>query len=103
MRPTRGTAGTIDATTCIHYVSILTDTGGENIESQLRPERGAKSEKDLLQAAVLLAVLGEKHPGAIEEGRKQVPASILSRLNQAIGQIQSLLERDHPRAWDELH
>jgi len=71
--------------------------------SQLRPERGAKSEKDLLQAAVLLAALGEKHPGAIEEGRKQIPASILLRLNQAIAQLQHLLEQDHPRAWEELH
>lgn len=70
--------------------------------SQLRTERGAKSEKDLFQAAVLLAILGEKHPGAIEEALRQAPASILSRLNQAIGQIRPLLERDHPRAWDEL-
>ena len=43
--------------------------------SQLRTDRGGKSEKDLFQAAVLLAVLGEKHPGAIADALRRVTAA----------------------------
>ncbi|EXI80195.1 MAG: hypothetical protein AW10_01972 [Candidatus Accumulibacter appositus] len=71
--------------------------------SQLGTNRGGKSGKDLFQAAVLLAVLGEKHPGAIEEAWRRVPVSILGRLRSAVGQIRHLLEPDHARAWDELN
>jgi hypothetical protein len=71
--------------------------------SQLRANRGGKSEKDLFQAAVLLAVLGEKHPGAIEEALRRVPLSILGRLQCAVGQVRHLLESDHARAWEELN
>lgn len=71
--------------------------------SRLRASRGGKSEKDLVQAAVLLAVLGDKHPCAIEEALRQVPLSILGRLRSAVGQVRHLLENDHVRAWDELN
>ena len=71
--------------------------------SQLRANRAGKSEKDLFQAAVLLAVLGEKHPGAIEEALRRVPLSILGRLQCAVGQVRHLLESDHARAWEELN
>ncbi len=71
--------------------------------SQLRTDRGGKSTEDIFQAAVLLAVLGEKHPGAIEEALRRVPLSILGRLQFAIGQVRQLLEQDHARAWEELN
>lgn len=71
--------------------------------SQLRTNRGSQSEKDLFQAAVLLAVLGENHPGAIEEAWRRVPLSILARLRSAVAQIRHLLEPEHVRAWEELN
>jgi hypothetical protein len=71
--------------------------------SQLRTNRGGQSEKDRFQAAVLLAVLGENHPGAIEEAWRRVPVSILARLRSAVAQIRHLLEPEHVRAWEELN
>ncbi|RDE51382.1 MAG: hypothetical protein DVS81_06695 [Candidatus Accumulibacter meliphilus] len=71
--------------------------------SQLRTNRGSQSEKDRFQAAVLLAVLGENHPGAIEEAWRRVPVSILARLRSAVAQIRHLLEPEHVRAWEELN
>ena len=73
------------------------------MESQLRVDRGGKSEKDLFQAAVLLAVLGERHPGAIEGALRWAPLSIHGRLKSAVQLLWQLLENDHPRAWDELN
>ncbi|MBK7954485.1 MAG: hypothetical protein IPK02_11300 [Candidatus Accumulibacter sp.] len=71
--------------------------------SQLRTDRGGKSAKDLFQAAVLLAVLGDRHPGAIDEALRRVPLSVLGRLQCAVGQVRPLLENDHARAWEELN
>ena len=71
--------------------------------SQLRADRGGKSEKDLFQAAVLLAVLGDRHPGAIDDALRWAPLSILGRLKSAVRLLRQLLASDHPRAWDELN
>lgn len=46
------------------------------IVSELRKIRSEKSVKDISQAAVLLAVLAERHPGAIEEAAKAIPSSV---------------------------
>ncbi|MEF8730123.1 MAG: hypothetical protein V5B34_18275 [Accumulibacter sp.] len=56
-----------------------------------------------MQAAVLLAVLGDRHPGAIEEALRWARLSILGRLKSAARLLRPLLENDHPRAWDELN
>jgi len=69
--------------------------------SQLRAQRGGKSAKDISQAAVLLAVLAERHPGAIEEAAKAVPASARRRLAAALGVAREQLE-PHPRATEVL-
>ena len=68
--------------------------------SQLRARRGGKSVKDISQAAVLLAVLAERHPGAIEEAAKAVPASARRRLAAALGVARQL--EPHPRATEVL-
>lgn len=70
--------------------------------SRLRGSRGVKSERDILQACVLLAVLGERHPGAIEPALKQVPKSARKYLKPAIGSARAVLETAHPRAWEAL-
>src|SRR5260221_256880 len=43
------------------------------VVSRLRVERGAKSAKDVLQAAVLAAILGESQSGALETAVKALP------------------------------
>lgn len=70
--------------------------------SQLRVKRDVKSEKDVLQACILLAVLADKHPGAIESALKKVPKPARKYLKPAIGSGRSLLEIPYPKAWDAL-
>jgi hypothetical protein len=70
--------------------------------SRLRSGRGAKSEKDVFQACVLLAVLADKHSGTIEEALKMVPGPARKYLKPAIESGRPLLEITYPRAWDAL-
>jgi hypothetical protein len=70
--------------------------------SRLRTERSAKSEKDLLQAAVVIAALAEGHPGAIEHAVEAVPKRARRYLRAALPLVRGHLENPHPRAWDEL-
>ena len=72
------------------------------IVSRLRASRGSKSEKDVFQAAVLIAVLGERHPEALEEGAASVPASARKHLKVSLHAVRPLLEDEHPRAWAAL-
>lgn len=70
--------------------------------SQLRANRGAKPEKDVFQACVLLAVLADKHSGAIESALKRVPKAARRYIKPAIESSRYLLETAYPRAWDAL-
>jgi hypothetical protein len=72
------------------------------VVSQLRLNRGAKSEKDVFQACVLLAALAEKHPGATESAVKDLPRAARKYLKSAAKAARSWLEPRHPRAWEEL-
>ncbi len=72
------------------------------VVSQLRVGRSAKSDRDLQQAAVLLAVLAEHHPGAIESAVADLPVSARRYLAAGMAQVRVLLEGLHPRAWEEL-
>lgn len=69
--------------------------------SQLRKLRGEKSMKDVSQASVLFAVLAERHPGALEQAAKSVPASARRYLKAAAGVARAQLE-SHPRAIEAL-
>lgn len=69
--------------------------------SQLRKQRGQKSIKDLSQASVLLAILAERHPGALEQAAKAVPAPARKHLKTAAGVVRTLLQ-SHPRAIEAL-
>ena len=69
--------------------------------SQLRAGRGAKTERDILQASVLCAVLAESQSGAIASAIEQVPKTARRHLRAGIGTAVHLLE-DHPRALAEL-
>lgn len=70
--------------------------------SQLRRGPGGKAQKDVLQACVLLAVLGEKHPGAIEHAMGHLPKSARRYVRKALGPARQKLLDAHPRALEEL-
>jgi hypothetical protein len=70
--------------------------------SQLRVERGAKAEKDVLQGAVLAAVLGETHPDALTSAVEALPRRARKHFEAGRAQAAVHLEAAHPRAWEEL-
>jgi hypothetical protein len=61
-----------------------------------------KSDKDVHQAAVLCAVLGAGHPGALEAAVEAVPGAARKYLGPGVESLRPSLEAAHPRAWDEL-
>ena len=69
--------------------------------SQLRTGRPEKSLKDRKQAAILIAALGELHPGAIETAFDATPVSSRKHIRKAVAQITDLL-LPHPQALEEL-
>lgn len=71
------------------------------VVSQLRVNRSAKTEKDVFQAAVLLAALGERFPGAIESAVADLPVSARRYLVEATPHVLEMMEA-HPRASEEL-
>jgi hypothetical protein len=71
------------------------------IVAQLRRGGSEKSLKDLKQAAVLIAALGENHPGALAAAFQSTPVSTRKHLRKSLLQIREQLET-HPRAWDEV-
>lgn len=71
------------------------------VVSQLRTNRDAKTAKDIFQAAVILAALGEKYPGAIESAVKDLPVSARKYLVGASPLALDLM-KGHPRASEEL-
>lgn len=71
------------------------------IVSQLRIGRPEKSLKDLNQAAVLIAALGENQPGALELAYAKTAVSTRKHIKKSLMQIRTQLE-PHPRAWEEV-
>lgn len=71
------------------------------VVSQLRSNRDAKSDKDIFQAAVILAALGEKFPGAIESAVMDLPVSAQRYLKAGAQRVLPALEA-YPRAKEEL-
>lgn len=69
--------------------------------SQLRVGKGEKSRKDVQQAAILIAVLGELHPGAIEEAFAKTPVSARSKIRKSLAEAEKFLA-DHPPALAEI-
>jgi hypothetical protein len=71
------------------------------VVSQLRANRDAKTEKDIFQASVILAALGEKYAGAIEAAVISLPVSARKYLIRA-STISLNLMQGHPRASEEF-
>src|SRR6202163_4789940 len=72
------------------------------VVSQLRPARDTKADRDLSQAAILLAVLADRHPGAIEDAAAAMPRSARRYLKRAGVALRSHLRPEYVRAWDAL-
>ena len=70
------------------------------IVSQLR-RKGDKALKDVAQAAVLFAVLSERHAGALEEAAAAMPAASRKLVTKAAASAREAL-RAHPRAIEAL-
>ncbi len=70
--------------------------------SRLRTGRSAKSQKDLDQAAVLLAALAELHPGAVVAAAAALPVAVRSQVAQGCHELAPVLRNHHERAWQEL-
>jgi hypothetical protein len=66
------------------------------IVSQLR-KRGDKALKDVEQAAVLMAALSERHPGALEEAAEAIPLAAKKYVRKAAVAARERLQA-HPRA-----
>ncbi|HMJ82616.1 MAG TPA: GSU2403 family nucleotidyltransferase fold protein, partial [Vicinamibacterales bacterium] len=72
------------------------------IVSSLRGSRQAKSERDVLQACVVAAALGDSHPGAVETAVAALTKRAGKPFRMGIDAARRWLERDYPRAWQEL-
>jgi hypothetical protein len=72
------------------------------VVSKLRTGREEKAQKDAHQATVLLAAVGDTHPGAIEDAVADVPRRARKHLAAALAAARSTLEARAPRAWEEL-
>jgi len=71
------------------------------IVAQRRRGGSEKILKDLRQAAVLVAALGDLHPGSLEAALTKTPMSARKYIRKSLQQIHDQLEQ-HPRGWDEL-
>lgn len=71
------------------------------IVAQLRAGRPEKSRKDLQQAAMLIAALGELQPGALQEAFGKTAASTRKYIRKSLQQIRRQLDA-HPQAWGEM-
>ena len=69
--------------------------------STRRANETAKAEKDLRQAATLLAVLVERDNLGLSTTVKAVPKEILGAARQRLPSLQGLL-KPHPQALDEV-
>ena len=72
------------------------------IVSQLRDKASSKPEKDLRQAAVLIEVLSERFPGAVEDALKSVPKSATKLVKLAKKALEHHLPETAAAAWDAL-
>lgn len=70
--------------------------------SRLRTGRSSKAQKDLDQAAVLLAALAELHPGAVVAAAAALPLAVRGRVAQGCSALAGVLRGQHERSWLEL-
>jgi hypothetical protein len=69
--------------------------------SQLR-SKGSKSAKDLQQAAILIAGVADRFPGAIQDALRAVPKSAAKHVRRALHVLPTHLAADAAAAWESL-
>lgn len=72
------------------------------IASVLRINMKDKSNKDLEQACVLIAYLGEHHSGDLENAYHALPEQAKAHIKSLMPAIESRLKKDHESSLDEL-
>jgi hypothetical protein len=72
------------------------------IVSQLRGTASSKTAKDLQQAAILIAAVVDRFPGAIEEALLSVPKSAGRHVRRALTALKRHLPASAEAAWDAL-
>jgi hypothetical protein len=71
------------------------------IVAQLRVGRTEKSQKDLRQAAVLIAAMANIFPGSLAAAFEKTAISSRKHIKKSLGALRAELEA-HPQAWDEV-
>lgn len=69
--------------------------------SRLRRGGSEKSLKDLRQASILIAAMGELFPGALEQAYGRTPVSTRSLIRKSLEMIREPLAA-HPQGWGEI-
>src|ERR1700730_3936390 len=72
------------------------------IVSQLRTKTSGKPDKDLRQAATLIAAVTERFPGAIEKALQAAPTSALRLVDQGVEGLKTHLPESATAAWQSL-
>ena len=71
------------------------------IVARLRAGRAERSRKDLKQAAVLIAAMGELFPGALRDAYGKTPASARKLIRESLANLRTELQV-HPQSWEEV-
>jgi hypothetical protein len=64
--------------------------------------KGSKTAKDLQQAAILIAKVAERFPGAIQDALRAVPKSAAKHVRRALQVLPTHLPADAEAAWESL-
>ncbi len=70
--------------------------------SRLRTNMSIKSQKDVRQACVLLAVLREQRSGNIEDACAALPKSSRQLMRRVLPEVRKLMQQAHEGALEEL-
>jgi hypothetical protein len=70
--------------------------------SRLRTNTLLKSQKDVRQACVLLAMLGEHRTGDIEDACAELPQSARALVRRTLPEVGKIMRADHAAGLDEL-
>jgi hypothetical protein len=70
--------------------------------SRLRTNTLVKSQKDVRQASVLLAMLGEHRTGDIEDACAALPRSARALVRRTLPEVEALMRGAHEAGFEEL-
>jgi hypothetical protein len=71
------------------------------VVAQLRTARSQKGMRDQQQAAILIAALGDLHPGTLVAAYAGTPTAVRKHIRMGLRQIRETLAKQ-PRGWEEI-